>query len=105
MDAVGRAKEMVARGATTGEIVGALHDEGFSIIVSMSALVRGAGMGSADARQAVLENPIWASQRDSVFTRKWIDPPDPPDEETLERLRACAVRSPGLSSAGSLAVA
>jgi hypothetical protein len=44
------------------------------------------------------------AQRDFVFTRKWIHPPDPPDEETPERLRAacCAdSRIVGLRVAGS----
>ena len=88
MDAVGRAKEMVERGATTEEILGALRDDGCSIVGAMSALRLGVGMNAEDARQVVLESPLWADQRASFFIRKWIDPPDPPDEETLERLRA-----------------
>jgi hypothetical protein len=39
MDAVSRTKEMVSRGATQEEILGVLRDEGFSIIVSMSAFL------------------------------------------------------------------
>lgn len=88
MDAVNRAKEMAERGVTTEEILGTLRDDGCSIVAAMSALRLGAGMKAEDARQVVLESPLWAEQRASFFTREWIDPPDPPDDETLERLRA-----------------
>jgi hypothetical protein len=99
MDAASRAEEMLEQGATTEEIVRRLREEGFSIIVSMSALAKGVGMSRAEAREAVLESPIWADQRHLVSQRAWIYPPDPPDEATLERLRVACRDEPRIVEA------
>jgi hypothetical protein len=99
VDAVIRAKALFQLGLTTEEVVRDLRAEGFSAIMSMSALITVAGMSYSGAQAAVVDSPIWADQRHLVTTSTWIDPPDPPDEETLEHLRAACREEPRIVEA------
>jgi hypothetical protein len=91
VDARTRTKELLDRGDTVDEVVGALRDEGFNMIDSMSALIRAGGVAFPDARAAVIDSPVWADQRERVVTRRWIGPPDCPDADAVVRLQqACS---------------
>ena len=57
VDAVTRARELVERQATVEEIVRDLRSEGFSVIESMSALIKGAGLTFAEAKAASVDSP------------------------------------------------
>jgi hypothetical protein len=94
VDAASRAKSLFEQGATTEEVVRGLRSDGLSLIESISALAQAAGMSGSDASAAVLDSPTWADERSLVTTNKWIDPPHPPDAETLERLRAACHEEP-----------
>ena len=69
------------------------------MIESTSALIKVGGASYADAKSAVIDSPVWADQRDRVTTNKWIDPPDPPDREALERLTAAFLEEPRIVGA------
>jgi hypothetical protein len=88
VDAASRAKALLEQGAPTEELVRCLRADGFSAIQSMSALITVAGLTLSGATVAVRDSPTWADERDRFTTNKWIDPPQPPDEAALERLRA-----------------
>ena len=72
------------------EVVRELRVESFQMIESMSALIKAGGVSFEDAKTAVIDSPVWADQRDRVSTRRWVDPPERPDPNAVERLReAC----------------
>ena len=87
-DLVARTKALVEGGASTEEIVKQLRGDGFSLVESIGGLIRGAGMTSAEAREAVVESPTWGDVRERVESHKWIKPPNPPTTDSIERLRA-----------------
>jgi hypothetical protein len=99
VDAASRAKALFEQGATTEELVLGLRSDGLSLIESISALAKAAGMSGSDASAAVLDSPTWADERSLVTMNEWIDPPDPPDEATLERLRAACREEPWIVEA------
>ena len=96
---VAQTEALLIRGATTEEIVRELRNLGFGPIESLSALVKAAGLSFSDAEAAVIESPIWADQRDKVVTVQRIDPPEPPDAQTLTRLRATCRSEPRIAEA------
>jgi hypothetical protein len=85
MDAEARVREFIEGGATTEEVVRGLRVAGFSRMVSASALMKATGMGLSEVLKAVVGSPVWADQVSSLDD--WIDPPEPPDAVTLDRLR------------------
>jgi hypothetical protein len=86
------AQELFEGGATLEDVVRELRAAGFSKVESVNALAK-TGMSLADIQLAVLESPIWAD-RGIVAFEQWIDPPDLPDVDTVDRLRmACHAES------------
>jgi hypothetical protein len=89
LDVVARTRQLLDQGATVDVVVQDLRDDGFALIESISGLVK-CGMPYPDAVRAVVDSQVWIDQRDKVTSQQWISPPDPPDAETIERLRiAC----------------
>jgi hypothetical protein len=90
VDAPARTRELLDRGDAIEEIVRELRDEGFSMIDSMSALIKTGGLPFVDAEAAVIDSPVWADQRDQVTTNRWVHAPELPDPAAAERLQeAC----------------
>jgi hypothetical protein len=94
VDALGRTKALLDRGDPIEEVVRQLRVEGFRIIESMSAIIKASGMSYEDGKTAVIDSPVWADQRDQVVTRRWVDPPQRPDQDTVERLREACGEDP-----------
>lgn len=94
MDTLARTRELLARGGPIEEVVRQLRVEGFSMMESMSALIRASGMSYEDGKTAVIDSPVWADRRDRVVTRAWIDPPERPDLDTVERLQVACSEDP-----------
>jgi hypothetical protein len=99
VDAVTRTRTLLARQATVDEVVRDLRAEGFSLIESISALVKAAEMTPSHAKEAVVDSPTWADHRDRIHTRRLIEPPEVPDDETLEQLRAACGHEPRILEA------
>jgi hypothetical protein len=90
VDALARTRELLDKGDPVEEVVRELRVEGFQMIDSMLALIN-AGLSFDDAKTAVFDSPVWADQRDRVTTRRWVDPPERPDGDAVDRLReACS---------------
>jgi hypothetical protein len=85
VDALARTRELLDRGDPIAEVVRELRVEGFTMIESMSALIKAGGVSYADAKTAVIDSPVWVDQRDRVTTNRWVDPPERPDQKAVER--------------------
>jgi hypothetical protein len=94
VDALVRTRELLDRGDPIEEVVRELRVEGFSMIESMSALIKAGAVSFADANTAIIESPVWADRRDRVTTNRWVDPPARPDQGAVERLRAACSEDP-----------
>jgi hypothetical protein len=94
VDALARTRELLDKGDPIEEVVRELRVEGFQMIESMSALINAGGVSYDDAKTAVVDSPVWADQRDRVATRRWVDPPERPDRDTVERLREACSEDP-----------
>jgi hypothetical protein len=97
VDAVARTRALLDQHLPTEAVVQALRDEGYSPIISMSALIKASGMTYDDARTAVIESPVWADHRDKIATNQWIDPPATPDAPALERMREVCRTEPRIA--------
>ena len=99
MDAVARTRALLDQQLATEAVIQALRDEGYSLITSMSALIKAGGMTYDDARTAVIESPVWADHRDKLATNQWINPPETPDAPALERIRDVCRTEPRVAEA------
>jgi hypothetical protein len=93
MDAVERARELLEQGRSVDDVVRELRADGFGVIDSLHGLGK-AGVPHEEARAAVVDGPVWADQRDRITTNRWVDPPERPDDEAVERLRAACRELP-----------
>jgi hypothetical protein len=98
-DLVACTRDLVQRGVSTEEIVSQLRRDGFSLVESIAGLIRAGGMTSAEAREAVVDSPTWADVRESVESHRWIEPPNPPANDSIERLRAACEADPRIAEA------
>ncbi len=87
---------LLERGDPLETVVRELRVEGFGLIESLSALIK-AGVAYEDARSTVIDGPVWADQRDKVAMNRWVDPPERPDQESVERLRAACSQIPRIA--------
>ncbi len=84
VDALTRTQELFGNGNSVDEVVRELRADGFSIIDSISALIK-AGVIYEVAGVAVIDSPVWVDQRDRVTTNRWVDPPERPDQAAVAR--------------------
>lgn len=106
MNAVTRTDALIARTRAlfecqvpAGEVIRHLRADGFGFAESIAALIKQGGMTAPEARAAVVDSPTWADMTESQ-TGRWIPvPPTPPDDETLERLRAACAQEPRIVEA------
>ncbi len=87
VDSASRARVLLEHGEPLESVVRELRADGFDLLASLSGLIK-AGVSYDEARSTVVDGPVWADQRDKVTTNQWVDPPERPDQKSVERLRA-----------------
>src|SRR5436305_15320726 len=60
VDALARTRELLDKGDPIDEVVRELRAEGFSMMESMSALIKAGSLSFDDAKPAVVDGSVWA---------------------------------------------
>src|SRR5437763_8945402 len=93
-EVLARTQALVEGGASTDEIVSQLRADGFRLVESVAGLMRATGMTGAGALDAVASSPAWADVHETVESHRWIAPPNPPSDDSVEQLRAACDDDP-----------